>query len=64
MSYSAVSSLAESTDFSGVISVSRGDSVEFAQAYGFAHRGHGIPNELDTRFAIASGTKGLTALAV
>ena len=29
-----------------------------------AHRGHGIPNAVDTRFGIASGTKGLTALAV
>src|SRR5205823_549926 len=27
-------------------------------------RRHGIPNTLDTQFAIASGTKGLTALAV
>jgi CubicO group peptidase (beta-lactamase class C family) len=35
-----------------------------AKAYGLAHRGFEIPNEVDTRFAIASGTKGLTALAV
>ena len=35
-----------------------------AKAYGMADRGHGIPNTVDTRFAIASGTKGLTALAV
>ena len=38
--------------------------MELASAYGLAHRGHGIPNEVDTRFATASGTKGLTALAV
>jgi CubicO group peptidase (beta-lactamase class C family) len=36
----------------------------FAKAYGLAHRAWGIPNTLDTRFAIASGTKGLTALTV
>jgi CubicO group peptidase (beta-lactamase class C family) len=29
-----------------------------------AHRGFGMPNRVDTRFAIASGAKGLTALAV
>jgi CubicO group peptidase (beta-lactamase class C family) len=36
----------------------------FAKAYGLAHRGAGIANTVDTRFAIASGGKGLTALAV
>jgi CubicO group peptidase (beta-lactamase class C family) len=56
--------LAAETAFSGVVRVDRGGSVELARAYGLAHRGFGIPNELDTRFAIASGTKGLTALAV
>jgi CubicO group peptidase (beta-lactamase class C family) len=35
-----------------------------AKAYGLANRGYEIPNEVDTRFAIASGTKGLTALTV
>ena len=35
-----------------------------AKAYGLAHRGLGIPNEVDTQFATASGTKSLTALAV
>ncbi|MCP3799901.1 beta-lactamase family protein [Allokutzneria sp. A3M-2-11 16] len=64
MSFDVIDALAAEKDFSGVVSVSRGDSVEFAKAYGLAHRGFGIPNELDTRFAIASGTKGFTALAV
>jgi CubicO group peptidase (beta-lactamase class C family) len=36
----------------------------FAKAYGLAHRGAGIANAVDTRFAIASGGKGPTALAV
>ncbi len=51
-------------DFSGVVSVDRGGKVEFARAYGLAHRAHQIPNTVDTRFAIASGAKGLTALVV
>jgi CubicO group peptidase (beta-lactamase class C family) len=56
--------IARETGFHGVVHVSRGGEVEFARAYGLAHRGHGIANAVDTRFAIASGTKGLTALAV
>ncbi len=50
--------------FSGVVSVDRGGEVQFARAYGLAHRAHQIPNTVDTRFATASGAKGLTALAV
>ena len=50
--------------FSGVVRVDRGDEVEFVKAYGFAHRGWEIPNEVDTRFGVASGTKGLTALTI
>jgi CubicO group peptidase (beta-lactamase class C family) len=56
--------LAAETAFSGVVRVDGPDGIEVAKAYGFAHRGYGIPNEVDTRFAIASGTKGLTALTV
>ena len=59
----ALDSLAESTHFSGVVLVERSDDV-LERAYGFADRAHGIPNAIDTRFGIASGTKGLTALSV
>jgi CubicO group peptidase (beta-lactamase class C family) len=52
------------TGFSGVVRVDRGGQVELARAYGLAHRGYSVPNAVDTRFGIASGTKGLTALAV
>ncbi len=57
-------SIAAETGFSGVVRVDCADRVEVAKAYGLAHRGYEIPNEVDTRFAIASGTKALTALAV
>ena len=50
--------------FSGVVRVDHGDEIELAGAYGFADRAHEISNTLDTQFATASGTKGLTALAV
>jgi CubicO group peptidase (beta-lactamase class C family) len=54
---------AEST-FSGVVRVDRGDEVVLETAYGFADRRWEIPNAPDTRFAMASGVKGMTALAV
>jgi CubicO group peptidase (beta-lactamase class C family) len=56
--------LAAEATFSGVVRVDRGDEIVFAKAYGLADRRWGIANDLDTRFGIASGTKGLTALAV
>ncbi len=46
------------------MSVDRGGEIEFVKAYGFTHRAHQIPNTAGTRFAIASGSKGLTALTV
>ena len=59
-----VDSIADANGFSGVVRVDRRDDVEFARAYGLAHRGYGIPNTVETQFGIASGTKGLTALTV
>ena len=52
--------IASETGFSGVVRVDRGDGVEVVKAYGMAHGGYDIPNEVDTRFALASGTKGHT----
>jgi CubicO group peptidase (beta-lactamase class C family) len=59
----AVDALAEKTGFSGVVRVDRAGETELARAYGLADRGHEIPNTVDTQFATASATKGLTALA-
>jgi CubicO group peptidase (beta-lactamase class C family) len=60
----AIDEAAERTGFTGVVSVHRGGRLELAQAYGLADRGHGIANTVDTRFGLASGAKGLTALTV
>jgi CubicO group peptidase (beta-lactamase class C family) len=60
----SVDRLAADTGFSGVVRVDRGGRVELARAYGLAHRGVPLPNTVDTRFGIASGTKGFTALTV
>ena len=56
--------LAATNAFSGVVRVDRGDEIVVERAYGFADRRWEIPNETSMRFAIASGVKSLTALAV
>ena len=60
----AIDASAIGTGFSGVVSIARGETVEFTRAYGYAHRGYRVPNTIDTRFGLASGAKGFTALAV
>src|SRR5206468_12433168 len=60
----SVDRIATETGFCGVVRVDRGDQIELLKAYGLAHRGLGVPNGTETQFAIASGTKGLTALTV
>ncbi|HEX7304769.1 serine hydrolase domain-containing protein [Lentzea sp.] len=59
-----IEKIAGETGFSGVVHVDRRGETELAQAYGFAHRAHRVPNTVDTRFGIASGGKGFTALTV
>jgi CubicO group peptidase (beta-lactamase class C family) len=56
--------LAAETSFAGVVRVDRSADLVVERAYGLAQRGGGIPNTVDTRFGIASGAKGLTALTV
>ena len=59
-----VAEVAERTGFSGAVRVDReGDTVVCA-AYGLADRAHRILATVDTQFAIASGTKSLTAVTV
>jgi len=60
----AVDDVAARTGFSGVVRVDRAGTPTLAKAYGAADRAHGLPNAPDTQFAIASGTKGITALTV
>ena len=59
-----IDELAAETAFAGVVRVESPDGIELEKAYGFAHRGYEIPNRTDTQFGIASGVKGMTALAV
>ncbi|MFN8190395.1 MAG: serine hydrolase domain-containing protein [Nocardioidaceae bacterium] len=55
---------AEEHGFSGVVRVDRPGEAPYAEAFGLAERAIGVPNTVDTRFGIASGTKTLTAVTV
>jgi CubicO group peptidase (beta-lactamase class C family) len=59
----AVSAAADDVELTGAISVTIGDRTE-RLVRGMAHRAWAVPNSFDTRFGIASGTKGFTALTV
>jgi CubicO group peptidase (beta-lactamase class C family) len=55
----------EEMDFSGAISLAPlGAGASLDLAFGFADRANLIPNTVETRFAMASGSKFFTALAV
>jgi CubicO group peptidase (beta-lactamase class C family) len=54
----------EAHAFSGVIDIRHRDTVPYARAAGYADRSNKLPNTLETRFGIASGTKFFTALAI
>jgi CubicO group peptidase (beta-lactamase class C family) len=59
-----VDRVAGESGFSGVVRLDQGGDTTLLAAYGLADRAHEIPMTTDTRLAIASGTKGFTALAV
>jgi len=60
----AVADAVEATGFSGVVRVDESGAPSVLLARGDADRAHRVPNGVDTRFAIASGTKSFTALVV
>src|SRR5690349_1778146 len=60
----AVDALAEQTSFSGAIRVDRAGATVLSRVHGLADRARGIPVTENTRFALASGVKGFTALTV
>jgi len=62
--FESVDRRARGAGFSGVVRVDAGDELVFAGTYGLAHRGWQLPNRVDTRFQLASGAKGFTALVV
>lgn len=59
-----VDEIALDVGVSGVVRIDVDGAPVAQRAYGLAHRGLTIPNAIDTQFATASATKGLTALTV
>jgi CubicO group peptidase (beta-lactamase class C family) len=55
---------AAETNFSGAISIFRGDEALFREAFGYADIVNKRKNNINTKFAIASGTKFFTALGI
>jgi len=56
----SIDRVAGSSRFSGVVRVDRRGHEPLVSAYGSAHRGLRVPNAVDTRFGVASATKGLS----
>lgn len=50
--------------FSGAVLISKNDSVLLQKPYGFAHLGHKVKNNTDTKFSYASIGKSFTAVAI
>lgn len=60
-----IARLVAETGFSGVVSIAPlGTGAALDLAFGLANRSHRVPNAIDTRFAMASGCKIFTAMAV
>ena len=59
-----VDRIAAESGFAGVVRVDRAGTTELSAAYGLADRRHGVAMTPDSQLAIASGSKGMTALAV
>ncbi len=51
-------------EFSGVVLVAHHDTIILEQAYGLANKRYAVPNQLDTRFNLASLNKMFTGVAV
>lgn len=50
--------------FSGAVLIAKNDSILFKKAYGFAHLGHKVKNNTNTKFSYASIAKSFTAVAI
>lgn len=54
----------EADQFSGAVLVAKDQAILFQQAYGLAHQGYHIPNQVDTKFNLGSMNKMFTAVAI
>jgi len=61
---SFVSQLDNNEGFSGAVLIAKNDKIIFEKAYGYAHIGHKVKNNLETKFNMGSIGKSFTALAI
>ncbi|WP_404450613.1 beta-lactamase family protein [Virgibacillus necropolis] len=59
-----VTNIHDNTGLSGVVYMKDGDDELFQSAYGYANRAEELPNNMNTRFGIASGCKLFTAIGI
>ncbi|MFI6423971.1 serine hydrolase domain-containing protein [Promicromonospora sp. NPDC050880] len=64
ISLAELDAVAAERSFSGTVTVDVDDHRVLERSYGFAHRALRVPNTSATRFAMASGSKSFTALAI
>jgi len=63
-SYTTAEAFIEEAGFQGSVSVLRGSQVVARRGFGLAEAARQVPNGIDTKFRLASVTKGFTAMAV
>ena len=55
---------AEENHFSGTVLAAKEGDILYKEAFGLANREHKVPNQIGSKYRIASLTKAFTALAV
>ncbi|WP_440109571.1 serine hydrolase domain-containing protein [Paenibacillus sp. QZ-Y1] len=61
---SKIEEVMEHVDFSGVVLLKQGGQILMSIKRGYANRSEELPNQVDTRFGIASGCKIFTAVSI
>lgn len=55
---------AKTNEFSGALLIGVGGEIIYSQAFGLAHKGHNVPNKVDTKFNLGSVDKQFTMVAI
>lgn len=56
--------IAKDDGYSGTVLIAKNEEVLFKKAYGYANLAYNVPNQIDTKFGIASMGKMFTAVAI
>jgi CubicO group peptidase (beta-lactamase class C family) len=61
---SYIESYAKAKNFSGTVLIQKGGRTVYAKSFGWANRQHKVPNDIDTKYKVASITKAFTAVLI